>query len=244
MPEHWLFAVVVGIAIIMGFSFSSWNLWREDRLRLSITIDLALVSLFGGLVGARLVSVALDAQSFLDYPQDTIRIWYGGLDWHGAVFGSLFGAWLWARWQQVDFSAWLDAVALVLPFVFMAVWLAGREIGYGQGIISEDLPEIFVGFLPGHNGIIERRIEVQLAGILLGLVQLWLVVCLTLLGKAENKRFWIVLGVISISMLLLGPLMEQEFRWWLDLVVLALAIKNSLASRHRRGSKQNVSTNS
>lgn len=243
-PDHWLFALLVGVAIITGFSFSSWTLWLDNRLTLTSTFDLTLISLFGGVLGARLVSVALDWQSFVDYPQDILHVWYGGLDWHGAVLGGLTAAWCWARWRQLDFSSWLDGVALALPFLFMAIWLVGREIGFGQGIVSEDLPDMVVGFLPDSAGHIARRVEVQLAGILMGLGQLWLALYLSVRQLAINKRFWIVLAVLTASMLLLGSLMEQGFRWWLDVPVLLLAIKNSLASRHRRGSIKNLSTNS
>ncbi|MCI0713682.1 MAG: prolipoprotein diacylglyceryl transferase [Chloroflexi bacterium] len=243
-PDHWLFALLIGAAIVTGFSFSSWSRWLDDRFALSSAFDLTLVALFGGLIGARLVSVALDWQSFVDYPQDVWRIWYGGLDWHGAVLGGLTAAWWWARWRQLDFASWLDSVSLALPFLFMAIWLAGREIGFGQGIASDDLPDMVVGFLPDSAGNIERRIEVQLAGILLGLGQLWLAVYLFIQQRASGRRFWVVLTALTASMLLLGPLMEQVFRWWLDVPILLLAIKNSLASRHRRGSIKNLSTNS
>jgi phosphatidylglycerol:prolipoprotein diacylglycerol transferase len=236
LPDHWLFAVLVGSALVLGFSFSAWVTASQDHLNISSTFDLMLVSLLGSIVGARMVSVVLNWQTFRNYPQDVWRLWYGGLDWHGAIIGGLFTAWLWAKWREVDFALWLDRAALAVPFVFMAVWLAGREIGFGQGTVNEDLPDLLVGFLPDGVGNIERRTEVQLVGILLGLGQLWLALYLFIYNYATGRRFWIVLAAVALSMLLLGPLMEQSFRWWLDVPIIVLAIKNSLASRHRRGS--------
>lgn len=98
------------ISIIAGYAF----LIREhERIGLtSETIgDAAFWAVIGGIVGARLVFVASNnAGWFIHDPTEVLRIWQGGLSWHGAVGGGVLGAWLFLRKRDVVFAKFLDAV--------------------------------------------------------------------------------------------------------------------------------------
>ena len=98
------------IAIILGYLYL---IRVHDRIGLSedVISDAAFWAVIGGIVGARLVFVSSnDAGWFLHDPAQVLRIWQGGLSWHGAVGGGVLGAWLVLRRRDVVFAKFLDAI--------------------------------------------------------------------------------------------------------------------------------------
>lgn len=90
------------------------GLGRDERI-----FDLALATLVGGIVGARLMFVlANDPVWFVRDPLQVLRIYQGGLSWHGALAGGLAAAGLYVRRHPMRLNPLLD---LVVP---------GAALGY------------------------------------------------------------------------------------------------------------------
>jgi phosphatidylglycerol:prolipoprotein diacylglycerol transferase len=67
----------------------------------------------GMLLGARLTyGLVYDRPTFARDPLEIVRVWHGGLSFHGAVIGMAAAAALFARRQQVPLFAVLDTMAL------------------------------------------------------------------------------------------------------------------------------------
>lgn len=90
-----------GTLLVIGFLLAVWRTTRvcarrmetepegsPRRLHPDMAFDIALWGLMFGLLGARLLYVALDWKSFAGNPIGIFRIWEGGLSLHG---GMLFG---------------------------------------------------------------------------------------------------------------------------------------------------------
>ena len=70
----------------------------------------------GMLLGARLFYVFIyDREHYLTKPLDALKIWHGGLSFHGAAFGMAVACFVFARRHRVPFLSVADTVALASP---------------------------------------------------------------------------------------------------------------------------------
>ena len=86
---------------------------EQNRLGLpkDTVIDLALVAVPCGVVGARLYYVAMTWDLFRQNPISILYIWEGGIAIYGAVIGGAVGAWFYARRKKLSFLRLCDVVA-------------------------------------------------------------------------------------------------------------------------------------
>ena len=88
-----------GIVLMLAFMVSIYIAFRTAQRRIAqdtswpITpehvLDLGIWIVVAGLVGARVMFVALDWEMYSAHPTDMFRVWQGGLSFHGGFFGGL-----------------------------------------------------------------------------------------------------------------------------------------------------------
>ncbi len=129
LPEFNTFAIQFGgvgirwyaLAYIAGLLIGIYLLRRESRLPgAPITpnqIDRLLNYLLVGIIlGGRLGYVFFyNAGFYLANPLSILRLWEGGMSFHGALFGVGFALLLMARRHELPFLAITDRVAMVTP---------------------------------------------------------------------------------------------------------------------------------
>ncbi len=103
-----------GVGYILGY-----RLARTCTARAVLPIDKASLDswigylVIGMLVGARLVyATVYDRPAFARDPVEILRVWHGGLSFHGAVLGMLLACVLFARVHRFRFLAVADLLAL------------------------------------------------------------------------------------------------------------------------------------
>lgn len=106
--------IVLGIlvAILLGE--------REERrlgLPKDTTIDLALVAVPSGIVGARLYYVAMTWEEFAADPISILYIWEGGIAIYGAIIGGMLGVSVYAKRKELPFWRLID---MLIPGVLLA----------------------------------------------------------------------------------------------------------------------------
>ena len=79
--------------------------------------DWAAAVLLGGILGGRVLYVALHWPLFAAAPLQAFAIWRGGLVWYGGFAGGALGAWLYLRAHRVPF---LQAADQLIPFVALS----------------------------------------------------------------------------------------------------------------------------
>lgn len=130
--------------------------------------------------------------------------------WHGALAVGGLAAVLMARLRGLswtEFRAWTDAVALAWPVGLSMVWLACRRNGCAYGCevrTLADWPAWLVEELPDVYGLSAPRLEVQLAGVLTGVLLLLLAVLLTWRGWLVGLRLWVVLALTGLLLAVIG----------------------------------------
>ncbi len=148
-----------GIMYMLAFA-SAWLLGRYRASRPGSTwkaeqFDDALTyGMFGVLLGGRLGFVLFyDLPSYLADPAEILRIWHGGMSFHGGLLGVLAALWLYARNNGRSFWEVMDFVApLVAPGLFF-----GRVGNFINGELWGKVTDSAFGVVFPHAGDLPRH---------------------------------------------------------------------------------------
>ncbi|MDD5174247.1 MAG: prolipoprotein diacylglyceryl transferase [Candidatus Omnitrophica bacterium] len=109
-----------GLMVAVGFAVATLLAYRHaDDFGISRdkVIDLGIVMLIGGIVGARIVYIALNFQYYMENPLEIINLTRGGLVWYGALIsGMIIAAWFLKK-NKISFWAAADLFA---PYIALA----------------------------------------------------------------------------------------------------------------------------
>ncbi len=108
-----------GLMLILGFAVAAWLACREAPRR-GIDPNIALPLLGWSIVACRALFVALDPGHFRSWGE-MIRIWDGGLSFHGSLFAAPLVVAYYARRNKIRFGTLADIIA---PSVFLGYAIA------------------------------------------------------------------------------------------------------------------------
>lgn len=193
-------ALAVGIALSIGVGI------RRMALRPGTVVDTCLGAFAGGVVGARIGHILLNWSYFADNLSDALRPGAGGLDWHGALIGGLIGLALVARWRKLALRDLLDALAPALPLLAFAGWLGcwAAVCGYGAEVDTLARYPAFAAETRDVYGIVAPRYNTQVFGMALALILLIFSIILVRRGWLSDRRFWLLLALLSAGMFVIG----------------------------------------
>ena len=125
-----------GLFTLIGIIFALYYVWKNGRgtaLSEEKIIDAALVTILGGIIGARLLYVF---SNFSNYSYDLaqiLAIYKGGLSFWGAVLGGFVTLIFVSRRLRFPFLSLLDlatpALAIGATFGYIGAFLAGSSYG-------------------------------------------------------------------------------------------------------------------
>jgi phosphatidylglycerol---prolipoprotein diacylglyceryl transferase len=114
---HWY-----GLMYLLGF-YGCWYLavrrGRSEHLPFAATAvsDLLFFVALGVILGGRIgYTLFYNLPAFLADPVEILRIWRGGMSFHGGLLGVIAAVVLFARTRRVPFFRVMDLVAVVVPF--------------------------------------------------------------------------------------------------------------------------------
>lgn len=131
---------------------------HTPRQELVTWLDMALVTLAGVLVGARLYFVLMHLDYYHQRPLEAPQVWLGGLDWPGAALGGLLAALAIALVMRQPLRQAADRLAHLAPPLGIAGWLGCWMAGCAYG------PEttLFGLSTMGEDGRFSLRFPLQL----------------------------------------------------------------------------------
>jgi phosphatidylglycerol---prolipoprotein diacylglyceryl transferase len=104
-----------GYAIALRLAFLRWRLGRLPVAAIAVA-DLLFVAMLGLISGARLGHVLFYARdAWAADPLLVLRMWEGGMSFHGGVLGVAIAVWAWARRQHIAVVDALDFLAPLVP---------------------------------------------------------------------------------------------------------------------------------
>ena len=114
---HWY-----GLMYLLGFLLAWWLGRRRIRAGRLPGVDedgfgdLLFYGLIGVIVGGRLGSVLFyDFNTYLQNPLQVLKVWEGGMSFHGGLIGVLVASWLWSRRHRRHFFDTMDFLAPLVP---------------------------------------------------------------------------------------------------------------------------------
>lgn len=116
-----------GLMVVLGFiagSYLSANLARRRGLPGEAFLDAAVVILFSSILGARLLFVLLNWETFSRDMSHIGAIWQGGMSFHGGAAAGILSGVLYMRWRKIPVLAMADAAG------------PGLALGYAIGRIG------------------------------------------------------------------------------------------------------------
>ncbi len=236
------FTLLLALAVMIGGAFGLRRAATPGAV-----VDIYLVTLVGGVAGARVFHVLLNWDYFAENLNEAPNVTLGGLDWHGAVIGGLVGLWVGMKiraWVvkgrgRDHFRDLLDPLTLALPLIGLAGWWGCMAALCGYGLEVDNLsnyPAFAVSETADVYGIAAPRYNTQVFGLLLCGGVLIFTLMLLWRGWLGYRRFWLTLALLSAGMFVIGffrgdhVLMVGGLRGdqVLDIVLLALAVVMSV----------------
>jgi len=183
-------AYIAGILIAWRLSVIAVrrsSLWLKGNAPMTPTQieDLLTWIILGVIIGGRLGFVAFYQPGYyLQNPGEILKVWEGGMSFHGGLLGVVVGSWIFARRHKLPILSTADLIAHAVPFGI----LLGRLSNFINGELwgrPTDLPWAFAfpgayaQDCPGVIGLCGRHpsqlYEALLEGAVLGALLLWLV---------------------------------------------------------------------
>ena len=184
-------AYIAGILIAWRMALTALRrpaLWPHQTppMRPEQLEDLITWIILGVILGGRLGFVLFYQPGYyLSHPLDILKVWQGGMSFHGGLLGVVTAAYLYARRNTVPILPLADLIAHTVPpglllgrlanFVNAELWGRPSDLPWAvifPGAAAQDCANVAAGLCARHPS---QLYEAALEGLLLGALLLWLV---------------------------------------------------------------------
>ncbi|MBC7156739.1 MAG: prolipoprotein diacylglyceryl transferase [Rhodobacteraceae bacterium] len=197
--------LVIGWRIVAGLMRRP-GLWAGDTapMRPEAAEDLLTAIILGVILGGRLGFVAFyQPGHYLAHPLDILKVWEGGMAFHGGLAGVLVAGWWFARRHEVAPLALADALAVATPpglmlgrianFINAELWGAPTTLPWGVIFPGAAAQECGPGWPVPCARHPSQLYEAGLEGLVLGLV------LLVLAARGGLRRRGLATGVFALG---------------------------------------------
>lgn len=190
---HWY-----GLTYVAGLAFAWW-LGRRRAARPDVPVsreqvdDLIFFSALGVVLGGRIgYTLFYGGERLLQDPTWLLRVWEGGMSFHGGLIGVIVAVWWFSRSRELPVGGVLDLAALLTPvglalgrlgnFIGQELWGRPTDMPWGMLFPADPLQ------LPRHPS---QLYQFALEGMLLFFILLWF-------ARKPRPR-WAVAGLFCLG---------------------------------------------
>ena len=121
--EITVYGILVAVGMLLGLAVIMLQV-RKHKENPNLYLGMVLVSLIGGLIGARLYYLAFSWEAFSGKPwTELINIRGGGLAIYGGIFGGALAGFIYCKIRKVSFGQMADTVSIgLLTGQIIGVW--------------------------------------------------------------------------------------------------------------------------
>lgn len=171
---HW-YGVFMAISFLVG-SYYLYKMSLKAGLDEDFILDLTMIVIVSGIVGARLMFVLTNHPGwFISDPLRVIKVWEGGLAWHGGLLGGLLSGWSYCKKHRINPNMLADWTVVGLSFGYIIVRIANI---FNQEVLGR-MTQFSFGRWPA-----------QLVGSSIGVVLLLRYIFLQKKGVPVGYQFW------------------------------------------------------
>ena len=190
---HWY-----GLAYLAGLAFAWWLAVRRSRVPGAAVAreqvdDLIFFGALGVVLGGRIgYAIFYGSDRLAEDPGWLLRVWQGGMSFHGGMLGVMLAMYLFARKRDIGIRSLLAFVAPLLPiglafgplrnFIGQELWGRPSDVPWAMVFPKDPLQ------LARHPS---QLYQFALEGILLGIVLIWF--------SSRPRPTWAVSGLFSLG---------------------------------------------
>lgn len=225
--------------LVISFTYCLSLIWADRRAARfnrsrALTLDIALMIMIGGFLGARLFHVLYEApEVYFENPVRIFKFWEGGFVFYGGFLGALLTSSIFLKIKKESFWQWADFYApiLALGYALGRIGCFMNGCCYGE---TCDLPWAVEFHTPGLP--IGPRHPTQLYATFFELVTLTILLFTEKTKWLKQKRFgtlfclWLALHAIGRLVMeafrddFRGPEFGLSISSWLSLTLLTIAL--------------------
>lgn len=201
---RWYSLAYIAGFVLGAYLFKKADTWfgllPEDKK--SAPDDFMLWAILGVIFGGRLGYILwYQPGYYMDHPGDILKIWQGGMSFHGGLAGAGIAAFLFCRKHAIPFPSFCGGLALVAPIGLCF----GRIANFINGELYGRVTESSWGMIFPRGGPLPRHpsqlYEAALEGIILGVI-LWIIALMY--RSPYPKRPQAALGAVLTGVFLTG----------------------------------------
>ena len=147
----------IALAFVSGILWASWEAKRLGEEPEKI-MDLGFYLIISAIIGSRLLFVLLNMKEYLNHPLNIIKIWEGGLVFHGGLIASIVVGFIYLKKHHLHIWKYTDILAPALVLgqsigrigCLMAGCCYGKETALPWAIVFTDANSLAVLDVPLH----------------------------------------------------------------------------------------------
>lgn len=165
LAVHW-YGLMYLIGFSVAWSFAYWRVKKIDSWWTPTLLgDLVFYVALGVIIGGRLGYMFIyDLPGVLDDPTKIVKLWQGGMSFHGGFIGVVTAAWLFSRKVKKSFIEITDFFVPVVPlglaagrlgnFINGELWGRETDVPWGMifpqgGMVARHPSQLYAFFLEG-----------------------------------------------------------------------------------------------
>src|SRR5947209_2213023 len=98
------YGALIALAFLGALQVAKWGA-RLRGIQETFLMDLAVILIFSGLLGARFFYVLLNMSYYAEHPWDSLKVWEGGLVFYGGFLAATAAGVYYVRRHKVSLSA-------------------------------------------------------------------------------------------------------------------------------------------